>query len=87
MINNSPEETKRVKPIEPEKAVVKVSAAAPKNSANNSADAPRESSDKKPSPIKKQRVPNLNELGEDEDESIRLADLFDELDTNTDLRN
>ena len=81
VINNSPEETKRVKPIEPEKAVVKVSAIAPKNSANNSADAPRESSDKKPSPIKKQRVPNLNELGEDEDESIRLADLFNELDT------
>jgi len=76
-----PKEVKRVKPVEPEKAVVKVSTTAPKNNANNSAVTPKETTVKKPSPDKKPRVPNLNELDDDVDETIRLADLFDELDT------
>ena len=78
---NLPKEAKRVKTIESEKAVVKVSTGAPRNNLTNTAVAPKETPDKKLSPVKKQRVPNLNELDEDEDETIRLADLFDELDT------
>ncbi len=78
---NSPKEKKRVKPFETEKVALKVSAAAPKNNLNNTAVDPKETSNKKPSPVTKQRVPNLNELEQDEDETIRLADLFDELDT------
>ena len=66
-----------------DKTVVKVSSDAPKNNSETPVRSPKMANNevKKPSPVQKRKVPNLNNLEEDEDETIRLADLFAELDT------
>jgi len=79
-VNFSPQK-ERERQIVPVKSVVKVSGNAPKNSSNNPAVNLKETSDRKTPPVRKRQVPNLNDLDDDDDETIRLADLFDELDT------
>lgn len=76
---NAPAERERR--IEPPKTAVKVSDGAKVETVNRR---PKDAGEanKKSAPVKKQRVPNLNDAAEDEDdETIRLADLFAELDT------
>ncbi len=79
--NNLPRQKEPEKQVIPVKSVVKVS----HNSAQNIPSLPaiksKEANDRRIKPIKKQQVPNLNDAEDDEDETIRLADLFDELDT------
>lgn len=74
--NISPKENINKKSVAvPVKAVENVR----KSTSDNSTVAPKVADDKK-SPVKKQKVPSFNDE-QDEDESIRLADLFEELDT------
>ncbi|MCY7347082.1 MAG: hypothetical protein LH614_12775 [Pyrinomonadaceae bacterium] len=65
------------------KSIVKISSDAPKNNSETSVRNPKTANDngKKSAPVQKQKVPNLNSLEDEEDETIRLADLFAELDT------
>jgi len=79
--NNLPRQKEPEKQVIPVKSVVKVSDNAAKNIPNVSAIKSKETNDRRIKPIKKQQVPNLNDGEDDEDETIRLADLFDELDT------
>ncbi len=64
------------------KPAVKVSDSSPKINAGSSARNLKDGNDsiKKPAPVKKQLVPNLNDAEDEEDKTIRLADLFDEID-------
>ncbi len=81
--NNSSAEEKRNRQIVQTKQNVKVTGNAPKNSLNNSVRSSNEANVniKKTSPVQKRRVPTLTDTVEDEDNSIRLADLFAEIDT------
>lgn len=76
-------ETKVEKRITPRKSAVKVSLGSVKNNTANAVRPAKETNDitKKTSPVRKQPIPNLNDTEDEEDETIRLADLFDELDT------
>jgi len=76
-------EIKSEKPVAPNKAVVRVSNNIPKHSAENPVDKVKESKDgiKKAQSVQIRQIPNLTNTEVEEDESIRLADLFDELDT------
>lgn len=75
------------KPIQREKVVnqteVKVSNYSPKNVAEISPHGVKNTDEniKKTAPLRKKKVPNLNDIEDDEDKSIRLADLFEEIDT------
>lgn len=76
---NTPSQRERVV----DKVVVKVSDNSPKNTPGVS---PRNSKNtngnvKKTTPVKKEPLPNLNDIEDDEDKSVRLADLFEEIDT------
>jgi type II secretory pathway pseudopilin PulG len=66
-----------------DKTAVKVSNNSPKNVAENSPGNVKNTDEniKKTTPVRKERVPNLNDIEEDEDKSIRLADLFEEIGT------
>lgn len=80
-IINPPARKESLKQSVPVKATLKVS-----NSEENKTDnvnrSPKANDPiKKTPPVKKRNVPNLNDFDDEEDETIRLADLFDELDT------
>ncbi len=81
---DSSRQAKGEKQIMPVKSAVKVSYGSPKIDAGSSARNLKDASDniksiKKPMSVRKQQVPNLN-VADDEDETLRLADLFDEID-------
>lgn len=78
-----PKSTLREKQTITNKSIVKISSDAPKNNSETSVRNLKTATDniKKSSPVQKQKVPNLNSLKDEEDETIRLADLFAELDT------
>jgi len=76
-----PQPKEREQQTTPVKSVVKVSGKSSKNSSNNPTVNLNDTNDKKNPSVKKQPLPNLNSLDDDDDETIRLADLFDELDT------
>ncbi len=78
---NPVKEQKRETVVAPIKAAVKVPAKAAKSNSDNQPIGLKESNDKKSSPVKKRQAPNLNQIEDEEDQSIRLADLFAELDT------
>ncbi len=81
--HNLSTETKSEKQIAPSKSIVKVSNnTVPRTDAINSARNSKDANDgiKKTSPVQKRRVPTLTDTDEDEDDSIRLADLFAEID-------
>jgi len=91
---NDPEENSEkspLKPLEaksksataPSKTISKVSGNAPKNKADDSIRQPENTGSgvKKLTSIKKPAIPNLDDAEEEADETIRLADLFAELDT------
>lgn len=74
-----------VKTIEPESGAVKISATqnTPKNKpvkAGPDTAAPKKAVDK-PNTQQNQKAPNLNNYTEEEDKTLRLADLFEEIDT------
>jgi anti-sigma factor RsiW len=71
----------RERQIVPVKSAVKVSDGSSKIDTGSSARSTKNANDniKKIAPVKNQQVPNLN-VADDEDETIRLADLFDEID-------
>lgn len=74
-----------VKPAEPESGAVKVSATqnTPKNKpvkAGPDTATPKKAIDK-PNTQQNQKAPNLNNYTEEEDKTLRLADLFEEIDT------
>jgi hypothetical protein len=82
---DSSKQVKVEKQIMPVKSAVKVSYGSPKIDAGSSARNLKDASDnikniKKPASVRKQQVPNLNVADDDEDETLRLADLFDEID-------
>ena len=83
VIANSPPPIKREKSDSPNKSVIKVSSNALKNDSDNSARNPKEMNEavKKTPSVRKKQIPNLNDANDEADETIRLADLFDELDT------
>lgn len=74
-----------------EKNVVKIAERSPKTRAvtqnsgtkttNNSANNANKSRNPQNSPVKNQQLPQINNIGDDEDDSLRLAELFDDLDT------
>lgn len=68
----------RERKITPVKTAVKNSAAPKAEPINRRAG---DETNKKSAPVKKPSVPNLNDLEDEADDSIRLADLFAELDT------
>lgn len=76
-------DSKAEKSNAPSQPVVKVSTVEPKNNNNSRARVVKESNGdaRKTSPVRKQPIPNLNDADEEEDETLRLADLFAELDT------
>lgn len=80
----SPREIKTEKPVMPDKTIVKASnAVAPKINADNTVarhSAPKDKSKDAPS-IQKQKVPSLNSIEVEEEDSIRLAELFDEIES------
>jgi hypothetical protein len=74
-----------VKPAEPEGTAIKVAAtqSTPKNKpvkTGPDAASPKKPGDK-PSTQQNQKAPNLNNYTEEEDKTLRLADLFEEIDT------
>jgi len=79
---DSSRRAEREKQIMPVKSAVKISDGSPKIDAGSSARSFKNANDnvKKIAPVKKQPVPNLNDAEDEEDETIRLADLFDEID-------
>lgn len=82
-VAESPREVKTDKIVMPNKAIVKTSnVPAPKINSENTVSSHSASKDKNPKPasIQKQRVPSLNNIEVEEDDSIRLAELFDEID-------
>lgn len=83
IINSPQQPVNREKPDSPNESVVKVSSVAPKNKADDSARNPKETNKNgtKTLPVRKKQIPNLNDAADEADETIRLADLFDELDT------
>jgi hypothetical protein len=72
-----------VKPDSPSKSIVRVSSSSHEKNSDSFARSPKETNEaiKKTPPVRKKQIPNLNDAEDDEDETIRLADLFDELDT------
>jgi len=82
-VTSSPQQITRERLDNPNKSIVKVSGNAPKNNSDNSARDPKEKNEggKKTPSVQKKRIPNLSDVEDEEDETIRLADLFDELDT------
>jgi hypothetical protein len=80
---NNPVLKKHNKTIMPVKSAVKVSTGYTKSNTDKSNPNLKKTNDsiKNSLPVKKNHVPNLNDFDLDEDETIRLADLFDELDT------
>lgn len=82
-IVESPREVKTGKTAMPEKPIVKTAnAPAPKINSENTVSSHSATKEKNPKPasIQKQRVPSLNNIEVEEDDSIRLAELFDEID-------
>lgn len=80
----APQTSPRENQTLPNKTAVKISSDAPKkNKADASVRQPKVVNDnaKKSPPVQKRRVPNINDAEDEEDETIRLADLFAELDT------
>jgi len=82
-ITKSTPPIKREKTGSPNKSIIRASSNAPKNNSDNSIRNPKEASEdsKKTASVRKKRIPNLNDVEDEEDETIRLSDLFDELDT------
>lgn len=79
---NLPSQKGREKQPVPVKSAIKVSSSDINNNTDNVNRSPKANDTlRKTPPVKKRNVPNLNDFDDDEDESIRLADLFDELDT------
>jgi len=78
-----PQEIKREKTTSPSRAIVKASNNIPKNNSDNPVVKVKESNDgnKKAPSVQKRQIPSLTNIEVEEDDSIRLADLFDELDT------
>lgn len=81
--NSLPSKTTSEKQVTTSKSVIKVSDIAPKNNTDISIHGPKNNIDdtKKTPTVKKQKAPRLNDEEDEEDKTIRLADLFDELDT------
>ncbi len=79
--NDSSQRAARERQIMPVKTAVKVSDSSSRIDIGSSARITKNANDniKKIAPVKKQQIPNLNDADE-EDETIRLADLFDEID-------
>ncbi len=80
--NDSSRRAARGRQIVAVKSVTKVSDVSSKNDTGNLARSLKNANDniKKSTPVKKQPVPNLNDAEDEEDKTIRLADLFDEID-------
>jgi hypothetical protein len=80
--NDSPRRAAGNRQVVPVKTAVKVSNGSSQIDASSSARNLKNANDntKKIAPVKKQQVPNLNDAEDEEDKTIRLADLFDELD-------
>jgi Putative zinc-finger len=82
---NLPVAVSGIKSAVPNDSTVKVSINTPKNNSVNDAPLPDIKAvnrpNKKSTVVRKSRVPSLTEAEETEDNSVRLADLFDELDT------
>ena len=76
-------EIKSKNEIMPTRSIVKVSGSAPRNNVENPIRKPETTTNgvKKISPVRKLPIPNLDGADDDADETIRLADLFAELDT------
>ena len=81
-VSNPPQGIKRQRQDSRNDSAVKVSSGVPKINPDNFARIPKESNEsaKKTPSVRKKQIPNLNDAEDEEDETIRLADLFDELD-------
>lgn len=79
-ITDSTPQIKRASPDSPNKSIVRVSGNAPKNNSDGFLRRPKETNAgiKKPVYVQKKQIPNLY-VAEEEDKTIRLADLFDEI--------
>jgi len=80
--SNSSPKIKRERQVVSDKSIVKVSNNAQKNETDDSVRNSKNAAAniKKTSPVQKRRVPTLINTDEEEDDSIRLADLFAEID-------
>ena len=76
-------EIKSENEIAPTRSIVKISGGATRNKVENPIRQPRNTTNgaRKTAPVKKPAVPNLDDAGDEADTTIRLADLFAELDT------